>query len=718
MNPATPQSAIRDLQLDAPWRELLFPNNEWVLLLVSLIEGSIFSVTGNTFLTAANAFEITRLSVEVGLLALALTPIIITAGIDLSVGSMMGLAAVVLGSLWRDAHLPIVAAAAIALLVGIAGGSLNALMIARLRFPPLIVTLGTFSLFRGVAEGITRGIDKYFGFSPRVLLLGQGSVGGLVPTQLFVLIAAIAGCAWWLHRTTYGRSLYAIGFSSEGARYAGIHVARRLAFVYLLSGLVSSLAAIIYGAHLGQAKSDAGTGYELMAITAVVLGGTSIFGGRGTVLGTVLGLFAIVILQNGLRLSAQPAELAGILTGALLLGTILLERLSLFDKLQLVGAAVTRRVQNLKGSQVEPRQVEAYRTSEGEVEVRNSQLAILSVVILVAAVIVAATNWMSLRALRADLINPAGSQRAAAAPAHKPVIALMPKAKGDPYFVSCKQGADEAAKELGVELLWDGPTDLDPAKQNEVVEAWITRGVDVIAVSVENKVGISTVLRKAREKGIKVITWDADSERDARDFFIDQATPQGIGYTLTDEAARILNHKGEFAIITASLSAANQNEWIKYIKERLAQKYRDLRLVATQPSEGDRDRAFADTQTVLKVYPNVKLIMAIAAPAVPGAAEAVQQSGRKDVKVTGLSLPNMNKPYVKAGVVESIVLWNTLDLGYLTVYVSNALSSGALKRGDKEIAAGRLGKIEVVDDEIRLGAPFIFNKGNIDRFNF
>ena len=102
----------------------------------------------------------------------------------------------------------------------------------------------------------------------------------------------------------------------------------------------------------------------------------------------------------------------------------------------------------------------------------------------------------------------------------------------------------------------------------------------------------------------------------------------------------------------------------------------------------------------------------------PGAAEAVKQSGRTDVKVTGLSLPNMCKPYVHSGVIDSIVLWNTLDLGYLTVYVSNALTTEGLKRGDKEIAAGRLGKIEVVDDEIRLGAPFIFNKENIDRFNF
>ena len=662
---------------------------------VLLAEIAIFSVTGNNFLSSSNAFEITRLSVEIGLLALVMTPVIITGGIDLSVGSMMGLAAVVMGAIWRDAHLPLGVAVSIALLVGLLGGALNALVITRLNFPPLIVTLGTFSLFRGVAEGLTRGIENYSGFPPSFLYIGQGYVGGVIPTQLFILIAAIGAIWWWLQRTGFGRSLYAIGFSAEGARYAGIPVARRLLFVYLLSGLAASLAAVIYVAHLGQAKSDAGTGYELMAITAVVLGGASIFGGRGSVLGTVLGLFAIVILQNGLRLSGQPAELAGILTGVLLVATILLDRLS-------------RR-------EAAPR----VHTVSEEGEVRNSQIAVLSAVILAAALLVVAGNWFLVRSLRSENIGsaPRGSS-VPETPGHKPVIALMPKAKGDPYFISCRQGAEEAAKELGVELLWDGPTDLDPAKQNELVEAWITRGVDTIAVSVENKVAISTVLRKAREKGIKVITWDADAEKDSRDFLINQATPQGIGYALTDEAARILGAKGDFAIITASLSAANQNEWIKYIKERLAAKYPDMKLVAIQPSEGDRDRAFSETQTVLKVYPNVKLIMPIAAPAVPGAAEAVKQSGRTDVKVTGLSLPNMCKPYIKDGVAESIVLWNTVDLGYLTVYASNALSTGALKPGDKELSAGRLGKIQVVDDEVRLGAPFIFNKENIDRFNF
>ncbi len=470
----------------------------------------------------------------------------------------------------------------------------------------------------------------------------------------------------------------------------------------MLSGLAASLAAVIYIAHLGQAKSDAGTGYELIAITAVVLGGTSIFGGRGSVWGTVLGLFAIVILQNGLRLATLPTELAGILTGALLIATICIDRFVTWNRLQSVPAI---------------KQTEVCSTPTEDFEVKNSQVAFICAAIIAAGLLIAGSNWLLVRSLKEN-VGGAATTSSSATASKQTVVAMMPKAKGDPYFVSCRKGAEEAAKELGVELIWDGPTDLDPAKQNEVVEGWITRGVDVIAVSVENSAGISTVLRKARERGIKVITWDADAEADARDFFINQATPQGIGYTLMDEAARILGGKGEFAIITASLSAANQNEWIKHIKARLAEKYPGLKLVAIQPSNDDRDRAFAEAQNVMKVHPNVKLIMGVSAPAVPGAAEAVKQSGRADVKVIGLSIPSLCKQYVHDGVIESFVLWNTLDLGYLTVFAANELSAGRLKAGDNLINAGKLGRIEVKGSDVMLGAPFIFNKSNVDKFDF
>src|SRR3954464_12073262 len=157
-------------------------------------------------------------------------------------------------------------------------------------------------------------------------------------------------------------------------------------------------------------------------------------------------------------------------------------------------------------------------------------------------------------------LGAAGACRGGGASDGALTVAMMPKNKGNPYFVSCRQGAEEAAQQLGVKLLWDGPTETDPAKQNDVVEAWITRGVQAIAVSVENREAISTVLRKARGKGIKVVTWDADADADARDAFVNQATPAGIADVLLGHASRLAGPAGgEIGIITGSLTAANQN---------------------------------------------------------------------------------------------------------------------------------------------------------------
>jgi rhamnose transport system permease protein len=226
------------------------------------------------------------------------------------------------------------------------------------------------------------------------------------------------------------------------------------------------------------------------------------------------------------------------------------------------------------------------------------------------------------------------------------------------------------------------------------------------------------VLEKARRRGIKVVTWDADSEPAARDWFVNQATPQSIGETLMDNAARVMGGKGEFAIITASLTAANMIEWQKVIEARRAEKYPDIRLAALRPCDDLQAKAFDEANTILKAHPDVKLIMAICSPAVPGAAEAVKQSGRRDVKVIGLGLPNDNKRYVHEGITDCIILWNTLDLGYLTVYTSNALMHGTLTPGAKQLSAGRLGTVEVRGDNVLLGKPFTFTRDNIDRFDF
>jgi len=312
-----------------------------------------------------------------------------------------------------------------------------------------------------------------------------------------------------------------------------------------------------------------------------------------------------------------------------------------------------------------------------------------------------------------------GSSGSSGAGGKKITVALMPKSKGNAYFISCKAGADEAAKELGVDLLFDGPTDPDPAKQNEIIENWITLGADVIAVACENKEGISTALRKAKQKGIKVLTYDSDAAPDAREFFVNQATPEGIGYTLMDEAARLCGENGDFAIITASLTAANMNEWQKHIEARRSEKHPNMKMVALRPCDDLKDKAQSEATTLLGAYPNLKLIMAICSPAVPGAAEAVKQAGKSgNIKVIGLGLPSENRKYVKDGVTQSVILWKTIDLGYLTVYAATSLVKGDLKPGATAYKAGRLGNIEIKGDNILLGQPFVFNKDNIDQFDF
>lgn len=295
-----------------------FPAHEAILLLVLIVEWLCFNALGPRFGSLDNTFDIVRHSAEIGLLAVVMTPIILCGGIDLSVGSVLGLCAILFGKLWRDAGLSPGLAGACVLGIGALCGGINAGLITYLRLPPLIVTLGTYSLFRGMAEAITRGVDTFTNFPASFLFLGQERVFG-VPAQAPIFLVVAAGLWVLVHRTTFGRSFRAIGFSAEGARYAGIPVERRLALAYVLAGVVAALAAVLYTARLGQAKADAGMGYELFAITAVVLGGTSIFGGIGSVHGTLLGVAAIAVLNNGLVHARQPRELAGMLTGALLL---------------------------------------------------------------------------------------------------------------------------------------------------------------------------------------------------------------------------------------------------------------------------------------------------------------------------------------------------------------------------------------------------------------
>ena len=288
----------------------------------------MLAVAGGTllnkdFLTADNWNNLLANFVEIALMALPLSLIVITGEIDLSVASMLGLSSSLLGLLW-DAQVAVPLGIVICLLVGALCGLLNGFMIVRFRLPSLAVTIGTLALFRGFAY-ILLGDKAVAGFPPEYTAFGIGAVPYTfipAPFALFIILAVV----FWvmLHHTTIGRSLYAIGGNQTAALFSGVSISRLKMLLFVSSGMISALAGIIFTFRFSSSRADNGTGFELSAIAAVFLGGVTVQGGKGTVTGVVLALLLIGIINNVLTLADVSNEILRIVTGSLLIVSVLL----------------------------------------------------------------------------------------------------------------------------------------------------------------------------------------------------------------------------------------------------------------------------------------------------------------------------------------------------------------------------------------------------------
>jgi rhamnose transport system permease protein len=309
-----PGTTAKGVRRFAPWWLLRHETLLASILFVALI---LLGALNSRFLTLDNLLNQGRLMTEVGLIALPMTFVIITGGIDLSVGSTVGLCAILVGYSWKNFGFPLPLAIAFSLVVGTAAGFFNGLVITRLKVPPLIMTIATLTFYRGLAEGVSqarsvRGYPEWFYF------IGQADLFG-VPAQLWLLLSAIVAAGVVLDRTTFGRALYAIGANETAARFSGLAVDRVKLIVYTLSGLMAGVSAVVLVSRVTTTRSDMGTGYELDVIAAVVLGGTSIFGGLGTIWGTVVGLVMIQLLKDGLALTGVKGDATIVVIGAVLI---------------------------------------------------------------------------------------------------------------------------------------------------------------------------------------------------------------------------------------------------------------------------------------------------------------------------------------------------------------------------------------------------------------
>jgi len=296
---------------------------ELTLLGILILLGGVLATRSPHFLTRDNLLELTRHLAETGIVACGMTLIIMTGGIDLSVGSLLGLAGIALGYAWKLWGVEAAVAAVVA--VGFLGGALNGALITRAGLPPLVVTLATMALFRGGAMIISRA-EPVSDFPEAFYWIGQGDLVGL-PVQLVLWLLVVAAAAVVLARTPAGRYAAAIGDNERAARFAAIPVGTVKFWLYVATGLLSTLAAVIYTSRCSTAKADAGEGLELQVITAVVLGGTPITGGRGTILGSFLGVLILGFVRRGLTLARAPMLTQEILIGVILILTAILNQI-------------------------------------------------------------------------------------------------------------------------------------------------------------------------------------------------------------------------------------------------------------------------------------------------------------------------------------------------------------------------------------------------------
>ena len=300
-------------------------------------------------------------------------------------------------------------------------------------------------------------------------------------------------------------------------------------------------------------------------------------------------------------------------------------------------------------------------------------------------------------------------------------ITFLPKSLGNPYFDASTTGGERAADEFGGSIEEVGPDQITPDSQVSFINTAAQQGVGALVVSANDPTAICDALEEARDAGVKVITFDSDTDPECRDVFVNQADAEGIAKAQVEMIAEQIGGSGEIAILSAAANATNQNAWIELMEAELEANYPDIELVDTVYGDDDDQKSFDQTAALLSEHPDLKGIVSPTTVGIAAAARYLSDSQYKGkVALTGLGTPNQMREYIENGTVTEFALWNPEDLGYLAAYTAHAMVEGDIEgeEGDT-FEAGELGEYTVdADGVVLLGDPFVFNAENIDDFDF
>jgi ribose transport system substrate-binding protein len=656
-----------------------FRMRELTILASVVLAIAVFGSLNHRFLGLESALAVLEGASSDGLMVIGMTIVIICGAFDMSVGSAMAFCGLV-AALCLQSHWPIGLAVVAALAAGTFVGWVNGTIVTRLKINPFITTLGMMSILRGVVQVVTRSSPPT-GFPPGFLRIAWGTVftihlpwGPLeVRFPVVLLVGAMIAGDFLLRRLAFLRQVYFVGSNEEAARLTGIPTARVKTFAFMLTGFLAGLTGVIVTSRVNAIDANAGMGAELRVIAAVIVGGASLSGGRGTILGSFLGLLLMQIITTGLVFIDVAAEAQQIAVGLVLI---------LAAVIALAGSGFGRTLRSL------------FRTRNKTMErIIIAVLAVVLVVVLVVKVVPGRPG-------------AAGPQAVAAGPAQHYV--LITAVTGAPYWIDSKQGFYDKAKELGVNALFAGPPTVDANAEIESINRAVAQKVDGIVVCAVAD-SVAPAIDKAVEAGIPVVCADADSPSSRRFSFIGTGN-YNAGYRGGEELARLLGGRGEVALMYIP-GWDNLIQRVQGYKDGLA-KFPDIKVVKVGNDKGSQTEAEKECRAILQAFPNLAGFGCVAAVGGQGAAVAVKQAGRAGkVKIVAMDRDEATLQFIQEGVIDASLAQRTYMMTYLALQMLYDVRNDRIKFTKDWRGIGVNPLPPVVDT-----GTFVIDKSNVASF--
>ncbi|MEW1641614.1 substrate-binding domain-containing protein [Streptomyces sp. NPDC091219] len=608
-------------------RRLLLDNGALTALIVLVIAMSALS---GDFLTTDNLLNVGVQAAVTAILAFGVTFVIVSAGIDLSVGSVAALSATVLAWSATQHGVPVVLAVILAIATGIAAGLVNGFLIAYGKLPPFIATLAMLSVARGLSLVISQGSP--IAFPDSVSHLGD-TLGGWLPVPVLVMIAMGLVAAFVLGRTYIGRSMYAIGGNEEAARLSGLRVSRQKLAIYALSGVFAAAAGIVLASRLSSAQPQAADGYELDAIAAVVIGGASLAGGTGKASGTLIGALILAVLRNGLNLLSVSAFWQQVVIGVVIALAVLLDTVR--------------------------RKAGATPVSGASGGGRGRQATTYALAAVVTVAIVGATSFLHNGSATSD----------------KPKLGLSLSTLNNPFFVQIRSGAQAEAKRLGLDLTVTDAQN-DASQQANQLQNFTSSNYGAIIVNPVDSDAASNSVKAADKAKIPVVAVDRGVNKAAVDTLVASDNIAG-GELAAKTVAEKLGGTGRIVILQGQAGTSAARERAEGFAKGL-KAYPGIKVLAQQPADFDRTKGLDVMSNLLQAHPDVQGVIAANDEMALGAIKALGSKAGKSVAVVGFDGTPDGLTAVKQGTLYASVAQQPSQLGKIAV--DNALRAAQGKK--------------------------------------